>query len=35
MVDRAQISPALQIGELARVNLIALVAFLRQRVFRG
>src|SRR5664279_4687724 len=35
MVDRAQISPAQQIGELARVNPVALVAFLQQRVFRG
>src|ERR1017187_855633 len=33
MVDRAQISPAQQIGELARVNPVALVAFLQQRVF--
>src|ERR1017187_5147441 len=33
MVDRAQISAAEQIGELARVNLVALVAFLHQRIF--
>ena len=33
MVDRAQISAAQQIGELARVNLVALVAFLQQSVF--
>src|ERR1700730_7278095 len=32
MVDRAQISAAQQIGELARVNLVALVAFLHQRI---
>jgi hypothetical protein len=33
MVDRAQISPTQQIGELARVNLVALVTFLHERVF--
>ena len=33
MVNCAQISAAQQIGELARVNLVALVAFLHQRVF--
>ncbi len=32
MVDRAQISAAQQIGELARVNLVTLVTFLHQGV---
>src|SRR6516162_2726393 len=35
MVDRAQISAAQQIGQLAGVNLVAFVAFFQQSIFRG